>query len=83
MRTKRKQKNINKSNIELDLHGTKHNEVKNKIDDFVNTHYDFINEYPELIIITGNSEKMKSIAKEILTEYSFQIIENGPRLTIY
>lgn len=83
MRTKRKQnKLITKINPQLDLHGIKHSEVKHKLEDFINTNYDFFTKEPELTIITGNSNQMKKIVKEILEEYKFEIVEIGPKIFI-
>ena len=50
--------------IELDLHGLKHHEVHVLVEDFI-----LKNQYQlPLRIITGNSNKMKSIETEYLTE---------------
>jgi hypothetical protein len=47
----------------LDLHGTRHEKVKNLVQEFV-----LLNETP-LKIITGKSTFMKSIVKEVLEDY--------------
>jgi len=53
--------------IQLDLHGIKHQDVGVVVEDFV-----LKNQYCLPIkIITGNSDKMKSIVKHILTKHNF------------
>ena len=51
---------------ELDLHGLSHLEVENAVENFVT-----INDAP-FRIITGNSEPMRQVTKQILTKYKLQ-----------
>jgi len=51
---------------ELDLHGLKHYDVKDVVENFV-----LMNEAP-FRIITGKSEKMKELVESILKEHRFQ-----------
>lgn len=55
----------------LDLHGTKHHDVDNKIREFLN--------FAELPceIITGNSLKMKDIVKRVVKEYEWFCYEKN------
>ena len=48
----------------LDLHGIKHNDVQREVENFV-----LLNN-PPLSIITGMSEKMRELVKEVLEEYN-------------
>jgi len=52
--------------IKLDLHSTKHEDVRNKVIRFIEEHW---NEEAELEIITGHSERMKGLVINILQEY--------------
>ena len=52
----------------LDLHGTYHKDVKQKLDTFL--HNAVINNLAEVEVVTGNSDKMKEIVKTILAEYN-------------
>jgi len=62
---------LEKGIYNLDLHGTKHNDVDNEILDFIFQHQDKL----PLIIICGNSNKMIEIASNCLKkaniEFSF------------
>ena len=49
----------------LDLHGMRHSEVERVVENFV-----LLNE-PPLEIITGNSERMRSIVQKVLKSYQF------------
>ena len=60
-------KKKNQSNITIDLHGMKHNEVFIVVEDFVLNNQ---NQFP-LKIITGNSHKMKSIVINVLKKHNF------------
>lgn len=53
-------------NIKLDLHGVKHREVNDKVIRIIEDNW---NVPTEIEIITGNSDKMKDIVKNILNEY--------------
>jgi|LauGreDrversion4_2_1035121.scaffolds.fasta_scaffold04841_9 hypothetical protein len=50
----------------LDLHGKKHNEVSNLIEDYILT------TKTPFSIITGNSNTMKNITTNILDNYKFK-----------
>ena len=52
--------------IELDLHGYKHIEVEDEVENFV-----LRNKTP-MRIITGNSDKMKKLVIKILEHYDFK-----------
>lgn len=53
---------------ELDLHGCLHHEVESKVLNFL-----FLNaRYLPVKIITGNSDKMKSIVVPLLEKYKFE-----------
>lgn len=58
----------------LDLHGTIHMDVRQKVISFIES---FWNNQTELRIITGNSLKMKGIVIDVIEEYDlpFQISE--------
>jgi len=49
----------------LDLHKTKHGDVENLVCNFLNW------AEPPCRIITGNSEKMKEIVKEVVKNYKY------------
>ena len=51
----------------LNLHGIKHGDVKRKVIHFVEDNW---NSGKEIEIITGNSDKMRKLAIEILNEYN-------------
>tara|TARA_B100001250_G_C19708126_1_gene747892 strand:+ start:841 stop:1089 length:249 start_codon:yes stop_codon:yes gene_type:complete len=57
---------------ELDLHGIQHHAVSVLVEDFVLNNQ---NKFP-LKIITGNSEKMKSIVISVLNQHEFNYL-NG------
>lgn len=53
--------------MEIDLHGTKHSQVRTKLDRFI-----WVCMQNNVIcanIITGNSEKMKKLVAQVLKEY--------------
>ena len=56
---------------EIDLHGFKHDEVENKLANLLILHYN-MNNFP-VKIITGKSEKMKKIVREIVEIQGFTI----------
>jgi DNA-nicking Smr family endonuclease len=59
---------------ELDLHGVKHNEVKQLLDSFL---WDNMKKNKkEVRVITGFSEQMKSIVKDLTNEYSMTCFED-------
>jgi len=51
---------------EIDLHGMKHEEVRDVLDRFINTWW---GTNKDICIITGNSDKLKKIVVDILDEY--------------
>lgn len=53
----------------LDLHGVKHQDVRSMVIRFVERYW---NTDTEVEIITGHSERMKSIVKEVLDEYKLK-----------
>lgn len=70
--------------MKIDLHGVRHNEVRQKIDIFF---WDAIrNNKSQIEIITGNSEKMKKIIFDICDEYKFEVnklASNSGKLVVY
>ena len=60
-------------NNRLDLHGTKHADVQLKLDQF---YWQMIQRgHYEVEIVTGISESMKNIVKEVSKYYNFKIEE--------
>ena len=57
----------NKPIIELDLHGLKHSDVYVLVEDFILNNQEVL----PLRIITGNSDKMKSIVIDVIQKHSF------------
>lgn len=51
---------------ELDLHGLKHHEVEDRVEDFI------LKTDTPFRIITGNSEEMKRITLRLLDHYDFK-----------
>jgi len=51
----------------LDLHGVKHEDVRNKVIRFVENHWN--SNETELEIITGYSTTMKYLVRDVLDEY--------------
>ena len=56
---------------EVDLHGFKHEEVKEKLSNLLILHYNMGN--LPIRVITGNSDKMKQIVKQVCEKYEFTI----------
>ena len=54
---------------EIDLHGFKHDEVEDKLANLLILHYNMGN-FP-VRLITGKSEKMKTIVRGIVKEHGF------------
>lgn len=52
---------------ELDLHGTKHNDVFRKVDQFVGSHIQ--KGTREVFVVTGYSKEMKKIVNDVLSDY--------------
>lgn len=61
-------KNKVKETPKMDLHNTKHQEVQTKLDKFLGEH--ILNGTNEAIVVTGNSDKMKVIVRNILKDYN-------------
>ena len=59
--------------VEIDLHGSKHSEVEDKLANWVILQYNMGN-FP-IRIITGNSKKMKDIVHKVGERYNFTIGE--------
>ena len=53
--------------MEIDLHNTRHQDVQLKLDKFLGEH--IIKGTHEVKIVTGNSDKMKKIVNDILSDY--------------
>ena len=71
MRNKRKNKTKNENMSRLDLHGRTHDEAKVLTEDFVlNEQYNL-----PVDIITGNSDEMKIVVKQVLNYYGFDFQE--------
>lgn len=51
--------------IELDLHGLKHVEVRDEVEDFI------LRNEPPFRIITGKSEEMRRMVKDLLNHYEY------------
>ena len=54
----------------LDLHGVRHHEVQQVVDQFLSKH--LYNSTNEVSIIIGNSNKMKKIVDNILKDYNLK-----------
>lgn len=67
------------SHFELDLHDIRHANVPIEIDKFLNYH--IIKGSYEIKIVTGNSDKMKNIVRDVLKDYNMDaedsIINSG------
>lgn len=62
----------------LDLHGTKHQDVRGVFDTFMFTAMQ--SDTVEVTIITGNSTSMKKITTECIEEYGFTILPFEPNM---
>ena len=51
----------------LDLHGVRHHQVFDLVEDFI-----LLSEDPVFRIITGNSNRMLELVREVLTKYSLK-----------
>jgi DNA-nicking Smr family endonuclease len=58
----------------LDLHGVKHAEVRKKLDDFIYEHMK--KKTPTIHVITGSSEQMKRIVRDLVLEYGMDCFED-------
>jgi|TARA_R110000787_G_scaffold269528_1_gene376356 DNA-nicking Smr family endonuclease len=54
----------------LDLHGVRHHEVQQVVDQFLSKH--LYNSTNEVSIIIGNSDKMKKIVDNVLKDYNLK-----------
>ena len=54
----------------LDLHGTFYRDVSEKVHSFIGKC--IIDKAQEVEIITGNSDRMKELVKQVLSEYSLK-----------
>lgn len=59
---------VGRLKIKLDLHGIKHEFARNAVILFIENNWTHINDQ-SMEIITGHSNKMKQIVKEVLDEY--------------
>ena len=59
----------------LDLHGTRHEFVKSALIRFIEDAWDKEGPKEDAEIITGYSDKMKEIVKEVLDEYKLEYVE--------
>lgn len=60
-------------NNKIDLHGIKHQDVQRHLDQFF---WKMIQKgHSEVEIITGISERMKTIVKEVSKDYSFSVTD--------
>jgi DNA-nicking Smr family endonuclease len=57
----------------LDLHGTRHEEVARKLENFLYQHIQIGTS--EVDIVTGNSPEMKKIVREIAKEYNMAVTD--------
>jgi len=57
---------------ELDLHGIKHENVRQLLDSFIWMHMQ--NKTGTIKIITGNSSEMTNIVKTVVEEYGFSVV---------
>lgn len=61
----------------IDLHGIKHEDVMEAMDDFL---WEMMQKYRwttlEAEVITGISDKMKSIVKDVCKDYNFKVLDH-------
>lgn len=55
----------------LDLHGIPHEEVEDLVHQFVNSNW---KPNLELVFITGHSTRMKSLVRQVLSQYDLEIV---------
>jgi DNA-nicking Smr family endonuclease len=60
--------------FQIDLHGVKHAQVKEKLEEFFQTQVKKTNS--QIKIITGQSDIMKKIVKEAAEEFGFEAEQN-------
>jgi len=71
------------SKFELDLHEVRHADVPREVDKFIGTH--LMGGSKSVIIITGDSDPMKSIVGATLSDYQIEYTEswgNSGELTV-
>ena len=61
----------------IDLHGIKHESVRPLLIRFIEDNWDQDGPKQDAEIITGHSDKMKEIVKEILGEYKLEYTEGN------
>ena len=69
-----KKRRIEQRENSLDLHGVPHHEVKSKVIRKVEEYWDT---NIEVEFITGDSNRMKSLVKEVLDEYQLDYTEGS------
>jgi len=62
------------SKFSLDLHGVKHEDVPREVDKFIGSH--LMGGSNSVIIITGNSDEMKRIVGDTLSDYGISYSES-------
>jgi len=62
------------STFSLDLHGVKHKDVPREVDKFIGSH--LMGGSNSVIIITGNSDEMKRLVGETLSDYEMSYNES-------
>lgn len=69
----------NYSSYKLDLHGTFYRDVSSKVHSFISRC--IMDKAHEVEIVTGNSDRMKELVREVLSEYNLKsespIYNNG------
>jgi DNA-nicking Smr family endonuclease len=70
--------------MKLDLHGTKHDDVRRKVDMFI--WENMRTDESQVTIVTGHSIEMKNIVRQVVTEYGMSSREeftNGGAMIIF
>jgi len=67
----RRKRNIS-TLLELDLHGLRHHQVDLVVEDFL------LENQCEMLIITGHSEEMKKIVREVLHRWDISYMDGVP-----
>ena len=57
--------------VEIDLHGWTYDEVRDRLPNLLILHHN--NGFSPIQIITGNSEKMKSVVRGVCKDHNFKI----------
>lgn len=72
--------------MKLDLHGTKHEDVRRKVTKFIEKHW---GTQEDVEIITGHSSRMKNLVIDILDEYELIYVRgttldpDAPKIVIW